>query len=76
MPLKEQASLWSDTTIKMLDVRSGTLPPGGVMSETGLTANVLLLAGGGEGRLVMNGEICHIKIYISLVTQSRDQHLL
>ncbi|MEK4461275.1 MULTISPECIES: helix-turn-helix domain-containing protein [unclassified Paenibacillus] len=65
MPLKEQASLWSDTTIKMLDVRSGTLPPGGVMSETGLTANVLLLAGGGEGRLVMNGEICHIQAYFA-----------
>lgn len=65
MPLKEQASLWSDTTIKMLDVRSGTLPPGGVMSETGLTANVLLLAGGREGRLVMNGEICHIQAYFA-----------
>lgn len=26
MPLQEQASLWSDTTIKTLDVRSGTLP--------------------------------------------------
>ncbi|GGF96119.1 hypothetical protein GCM10010912_46310 [Paenibacillus albidus] len=61
MPLQEQASLWSDTTIKTLDVRSGTLPPGGVMSETGLTANLLLLAGGGEGGLVMNGEVCHVR---------------
>ncbi|MBT2289047.1 helix-turn-helix domain-containing protein [Paenibacillus albidus] len=61
MPLQEQASLWSDTTIKTIDVRSGTLPPGGVMSEPGLTANLLLLAGGGEGGLVMNGEVCHIR---------------
>ncbi|ASA25727.1 helix-turn-helix domain-containing protein [Paenibacillus donghaensis] len=61
MPLQEQASLWSDTAIKTLDVRSGTLPPGGVMSETGLTANLLLLAGGGQGGLVMNGEFFHVQ---------------
>ncbi|MEK3695404.1 helix-turn-helix domain-containing protein [Paenibacillus sp. FSL R10-2199] len=61
MPLQEQASLWSDTAIKTLDVRSGTVPPGGVLSEAGLSANLLLLAGGGEGRLVMNGEVRRIQ---------------
>lgn len=60
MPLQEQTSLWSDTTIKMLDVHSGTLQTGSVLSETELTSNLLLLAGGGEGELSMNGEVCHI----------------
>lgn len=65
MPLQEQASLWSETMIKMLGVSSGTLQPGGVLSQTGLTANVLLLAGGGEGRLVMNGELCRIQAFFA-----------
>lgn len=60
MPLQEQTSLWSDTTIKMLDGYSGTLQTGSVLSETQLTSNVLLLACGGEGELAMNGEVCHI----------------
>lgn len=60
MPLQEQTSPWSDTTIKMLDVHSGTLQPGSSLSETELTSNLLLLAGGGEGKLAMNGEVCHI----------------
>lgn len=37
MPLQEQTSLWSDTTIKMLDGYSGTLQTGSVLSETQLT---------------------------------------
>lgn len=61
MPQQEQASLWSDTAVKMLDVRSGTVPPGGVLSETGLAASQLLLAIGGQGGLVMNGEGCHVQ---------------
>ncbi|QUL55709.1 AraC family transcriptional regulator [Paenibacillus tritici] len=61
MPQQEQASLWSDTAVKTLDVRSGTVPPGGVLSETGLAANMLLLAGGGQGGLVINGEACHVQ---------------
>lgn len=60
MPLQEQTSLWSDTTIKMLDEYSGTLQTGSVLRETELTSNVLLLAYGGEGELAMNGEVCHI----------------
>lgn len=60
MPLQEQTSLWSDTTIKMLDGYSGTLQTGSVLSETEITSNVLLLACGGEGELAMNGEVCHI----------------
>ncbi|MEK4518502.1 AraC family transcriptional regulator [Paenibacillus sp. FSL H8-0122] len=61
MPQQEQASLWSDTAVKTLDVRSGTVPPGGVLSETGLGSNQLLLAIGGQGGLVMNGEGCHVQ---------------
>lgn len=61
MPQQEQASLWSDTAVKTLDVRSGTVPPGGVLSETGLASNQLLLAIGGQGGLVMNGEGCHVQ---------------
>ncbi|WP_341346631.1 helix-turn-helix domain-containing protein [Paenibacillus sp. FSL H3-0469] len=61
MPQQEQASLWSDTAVKMLDVRSGTVPPGGVLSETELAANQLLLAIGGQGGLVMNGEGSHVQ---------------
>ncbi|MCW3792922.1 helix-turn-helix domain-containing protein [Paenibacillus sp. LS1] len=60
MPLQEQTSLWSDTTIKMLDGYSGTLQTGSVLHETDLTSNVLLLAYGGEGELAMDGEGCHI----------------
>ncbi|CAH1203099.1 helix-turn-helix domain-containing protein [Paenibacillus sp. JJ-223] len=60
MPLQEQTSLWSDTTIKVLDVYSGILQTGSVLSETELTSNLLLLAGGGEGELSMNGEVCRI----------------
>ncbi|PJN60249.1 hypothetical protein PAEAM_28090 [Paenibacillus sp. GM1FR] len=60
MPLQEQTSLWSDTTIKMLDGYSGTLQTGSVLDETDLTSNVLLLAYGGEGELAMDGEGCHI----------------
>ncbi|WP_432749885.1 helix-turn-helix domain-containing protein [Paenibacillus amylolyticus] len=60
MPLQEQTSLWSDTTIKMIDGYSGTLQTGSVLHETELTSNVLLLAVGGEGELAMNGEVCHI----------------
>lgn len=60
MPLQEQTSLWSDTTIKMLDGDSGTLQTGSVLHETDLTSNVLLLAYGGEGELAMDGEGCHI----------------
>ncbi|MBY0117967.1 helix-turn-helix domain-containing protein [Paenibacillus xylanexedens] len=60
MPLQEQTSLWSDTTIKMLDGYSGTLQTGSVLHETDLTSNVLLLAYGGEGELAMNGEDSHI----------------
>ncbi|WNS41494.1 helix-turn-helix domain-containing protein [Paenibacillus sp. MMS20-IR301] len=65
MRQQEQASLWSETTVKTLDVRSGTLPPGGIMSETGLAANLLLLASGGEGRLVMNGEVSRIQAFFA-----------
>lgn len=61
MPQQEQASLWSDTAVKMLDVHRGSVPPGGSMSETDLAANLLLLAGGGQGGLVMNGEDCHVQ---------------
>lgn len=61
MPPQEQTSLWSDTTIKVLDVHSGILPTGSVLSETELTTNLLLLAGGGEGELVINGETHHIQ---------------
>lgn len=60
MPLQEQTSLWSDTTIKMLDGYSGTLQTGSVLHETDLTSNVLLLAYGGEGELAMDGEGSHI----------------
>ncbi|MDO3412445.1 helix-turn-helix domain-containing protein [Saccharibacillus sp. CPCC 101409] len=62
MPLHEQTSLWSDTTIKMLDGYSGTLQAGGVlgMSETESISNLLLLAVGGAGELTMNGEVCRI----------------
>lgn len=65
MPLREQASLWSDLAIKTLDVSSGNVPPGGVLSETELTANLLLLAGGGQGRLVMNGGDCRIQAFFA-----------
>lgn len=61
MPQQEQASLWSDTAVKMLDVRSGTVPPGGMLIETELASNQLLLAIGGQGGLVMNGEGCHVQ---------------
>lgn len=64
MPLQEQTSLWSDTTIKMLDEYSGTLQTGSVLRETELTSNVLLLAYGGEGELAMNGEVCHIGAFL------------
>ncbi|WP_145053068.1 helix-turn-helix domain-containing protein [Paenibacillus xylanexedens] len=60
MPLQEQTSLWSNTAIKVLDVHSGILQTGSVLSETELTSNVLLLAGGGEGELFINGEVCHV----------------
>ncbi|MDT9722816.1 helix-turn-helix domain-containing protein [Paenibacillus sp. ClWae2A] len=60
MPLQEQTSLWSETTIKMLDGYSGTLQTGSVLHETDLTSNVLLLAYGGEGELAMDGEGSHI----------------
>ncbi|WP_342561592.1 helix-turn-helix domain-containing protein [Paenibacillus sp. FSL R7-0345] len=65
MPLQEQASLWSDLAIKTLDVSSGTVPPGGVLSEAELTANQLLLAGGGQGRLEMNGEDCRVQAFFA-----------
>ncbi|AJE53067.1 helix-turn-helix domain-containing protein [Paenibacillus polymyxa] len=65
MPLQEQTSLWSDTTIKMLDEYSGTLQIGSVLHETELTSNVLLLAYGGEGELAMNGEVCHIGAFFA-----------
>ncbi|WP_037290927.1 helix-turn-helix domain-containing protein [Saccharibacillus sacchari] len=62
MPLQQQTSLWSDTTIKMLDGYSGTLQASHTLSfdETKLTSNLLLLAVGGEGELTMNGEVCRI----------------
>lgn len=75
MPQQEQASLWSDTAVKMLDVRSGTVPPGGVLSETELAANQLLLAIGGQGGLVMNGEGSHVQASL-LVMLPRDQPIL
>lgn len=64
MPLQDQASIWSDLAIKTLDVSSGVVPPGGVLSEKELTANLLLLAGGGQGRLVMNGGDCRIQAFL------------
>ena len=62
MPLQEQASLWYDTTIKMLDGYSGTLQAGGILgrSENESTSNLLLLAVGGAGELTMNGEVCRV----------------
>ncbi|KQY84117.1 ABC fe(3+) transporter permease [Paenibacillus sp. Root52] len=60
MPLQEQTSLWSNTAIKVLELHSGILQTGSVLSETELTSNVLLLAGGGEGELFINGEVCHV----------------
>ncbi len=62
MPLQQQSSLWSDTTIKMLDGYSGTLQASHALTfdETKLTSNLLLLAVGGEGELTMNGEACRI----------------
>ncbi|AIQ53447.1 helix-turn-helix domain-containing protein [Paenibacillus sp. FSL R7-0331] len=65
MPLQDQASIWSDLAIKTLDVSSGTVPPGGVLSNKDLTANLLLLAGGGQGRLVMNGGDCRIQAFFA-----------
>ncbi|AIQ47949.1 ABC fe(3+) transporter permease [Paenibacillus sp. FSL R7-0273] len=65
MPLQDQASIWSDLAIKTLDVSSGVVPPGGVLSEKELTANLLLLAGGGQGRLVMNGGDCRIQAFFA-----------
>lgn len=75
MPLQEQASLWSDLAIKTLDVSSGTVPPGGVLSEAELTANQLLLAGGGQGRLEMNGEDCRVQAFLPAMLL-KGQHLL
>lgn len=60
MPLQEQTSLWSNTTVKILDVHSGILQIGRVLSETESKSDVLLLVGSGEGELSMNGEVCHI----------------
>ncbi|MCG7380881.1 helix-turn-helix domain-containing protein [Paenibacillus sp. ACRSA] len=60
MLLQEQTSLWSNTAIKVLDVHSGILQTGSGLSEIELTSNVLLLAGGGEGELLINGEVCHV----------------
>ncbi|MGR6542619.1 helix-turn-helix domain-containing protein [Paenibacillus tundrae] len=60
MPLQEQTSLWSNTTVKILDVHSGILQVGRVLSETESKSDVLLLMGSGEGELSMNGEVCHI----------------
>lgn len=62
MPPQQQSSLWSDTTIKMLDGYSGTLQTSHALTfnETELTSNMLLLAVGGEGELTMNGEVCRI----------------
>ncbi|WP_046226960.1 helix-turn-helix domain-containing protein [Paenibacillus dauci] len=62
MPLLQQTSPWSETTIKMLDGYSDTLQAGGVLNvnKTEFASNVLLLAVGGEGELAMNGEVCRI----------------
>jgi iron complex transport system substrate-binding protein len=61
MPPQEQESFWSNLAIKTLDVYSSTLPSDGVWRETELTENVLLLASGGEGELVINGEVSHVQ---------------
>lgn len=60
MPLQEQTSLWSNTAVKILDVHSGILQIGRVLSETESKSDVLLLVDSGEGELSMNGEVCHI----------------
>lgn len=61
VPPQEQESFWSNLAIKALDVYSSTVPFGGVWRETELTENVLLLASGGEGELVINGEVSHVQ---------------
>lgn len=61
MPPQEQESFWSNIAIKTVNVYSSALPSGGVWRETELTANVLLLVGGGEGELVINGEVHHVQ---------------
>ncbi|MBP1905778.1 iron complex transport system substrate-binding protein [Paenibacillus turicensis] len=61
MPPQEQESFWSNLAIKTLDVYSSTLPSDGVWRETELTENVLLLASGGEGELVINGKVNHVQ---------------
>lgn len=61
MPPQEQESFWSNLAIKTLDVYSSTLRSDGVWRETELTENVLLLASGGEGELVINGEVNHVQ---------------
>lgn len=61
MPPQEQESVWSNVAIKALNVYSSTLLTGGVCRETELTENVLLLASGGEGELVINGEVSHVQ---------------
>lgn len=61
MPPQEQESFWSNLAIRTLDVYSSTLRSDGVWRETELTENVLLLASGGEGELVINGEVSHVQ---------------
>lgn len=61
MPPQEQESFWSNLAIKTLDVYSSTLRSDGVWRESELTENVLLLASGGEGELVINGEVNHVQ---------------
>ena len=67
MPLQEQTSLWSDTTIKMLDGYSGTLQTGSVLHETDLTSNVLLLAYGGEGELQWMARVATLELLLPVM---------
>ncbi|CAM3547197.1 MULTISPECIES: helix-turn-helix domain-containing protein [Saccharibacillus] len=60
MPLHEQTSLWSETTIKMRGGYAGTLQTGSTLVRNETDSNLLLLAIGGEGELAMNGEVCRI----------------
>lgn len=60
-----QTGLWSDTAIKVLGVRTGMLQTGDALREPELQANLLLLTGGGEGRLAMNGESRDIHAFLA-----------